>query len=165
MPWSLRTVIIVSSIYVGEVEKRDFCLEESPKPHRKQQASSSFSTSISSITMSNQPKDSSLSSPESEVFELLRSPKPRSMNDSTGAARSSAALPIRTTPSSTIRAADAGMAIAGEIPDNLFTHQVNIDPHLIRHCRRPCWTPTAFPCLDWSVPLKILLLKLLMALI
>ena len=110
--------------------------------------------------MSNQPKDSSLSSPESEVFELLRSPKPRSMNDSTGATRSSAALPIRTTPSSAIHAADAGMAIAGEIPDNLFTHQVNIDPHLTGRCRRPCWTPTAFPCLDWSVLLKILLFKI-----
>jgi hypothetical protein len=131
---------LVVSVYVGEVETHDFCLEVFPKPHRKQQASSSFSTTISS-TMSNQHKDSSLKplSYLKKAFERLRSPKPRSANDSTGAARSISAPPIMRTPSSAIRAADAGMTVAGEIqplcPSSQYRSSLN------QHCRRPGWTP------------------------
>ena len=117
--------------YVTEVT--GFCLGVIPKPHHKQQASSSFSTSISS-TMSKRPNDSSLellSSPKKVA--RLHSPKPRSANDSTGAARSSSALPIMRTPSSSIRAADTRMVVTGEIPDSPSAHQVNIDIHLIEH--------------------------------
>ena len=85
--------------------------------------------------MSKQPKDSSLELLSSlNKVAVLRSPIPQSPNDSTGAAHSSSGLPIMT-PSSAIRAADAGTGVAGEIPDNLFAHQVNIDPHSIEHCR------------------------------
>ena len=60
------------------------------------------------------------------------------------------------------------MAVIGEIPDDLFAHQVNIDFHPIKHCRRPGWKlftsgcpalATASPCLDWSVLLKMLLFQ------
>ena len=142
------------------------CLFESkskatPWPHHKQQP---LSTSISS-TMSNKRKDSSLNRLSSLKKARLRSPIPQSLNDSTGAACSSSALMMRT-PSSAIRTADSGMAAAGEIPDNPSDHQANIDPHVLEHCRRSCWTPftwdcpalaTVSPCLDWSVLLKILL--------
>ena len=53
------------------------------------------------------------------------------MNGSTGAAPSASAPLVLETPSSATRAADAGMAVAGEIPDNSFTPELNIDPHLI----------------------------------
>ena len=96
----------------------------------------SFSTSISS-TMSNQPKDSSLRplSYLKTVFARLHLPKSRSMNDSTGAARSSSSPPVMGPPSSAMRTAEAGMAVKGEILDNPSDHQVNINPHLIEHCR------------------------------
>ncbi|EDR03892.1 uncharacterized protein LACBIDRAFT_306529 [Laccaria bicolor S238N-H82] len=66
--------------------------------------------------MSNQPKDSSLNPLSSlkKVFARLRSPKPRSANDSTGAARSSSAPPIMRIPSSTIHAPDTGRAVADD---------------------------------------------------
>ena len=113
--------------------KRDLCLESHSvnNGHR-----SSFSTSTSS-TMSNQPKDSSLKpfSYLKTVFARLRPPKSRSVNNSTGAARSSSSPPVMRTPSSAIGTADAGMAVAGKILDNPSDHKVNINPHLIEHCR------------------------------
>ena len=128
-------------VCVGEVETHDFCLDVIPKPHRKQQAlhlPSQFPSRLRSMT-SNQPKDSSLK-PMSSLNKVarLQSPIPRSANDST--ARSSSRPPTMT-PSSAIRAADAGTAVVGEMPDNPFVHQFNINPHLIKHCRQPGGIP------------------------
>ena len=47
-----------------------------------------------------------------------------------GRPRELASLVMRTL-SSAIHLVDAGMAIAGEIPDNPFEHQVNIDPQIL----------------------------------
>ena len=109
----------------------DFCSEVMPKPHYKQHASSPFQLTSILSTMSNQPKDSSLSSLESAVFARIHSLRLQSVNGSTGAAPSASAPPVLETPSSATRAADVGMAVAGEIPDNPFTPELNIDPHLI----------------------------------
>ena len=115
--------------------------------------------------MSNQPNDYFLEPLWSLKKALARlwSPELRSVNLNSVAAnrRPSSAPPILRTPSSAIRAADAGVAVAGEIPNKPFVHQVNIDPHSIKHCRQPGWTPFtwAFPGLDWSVLLKMLLFK------
>ena len=135
--WSSTRVQRPPFAKVSLFETHDFCLEVNPKPRRKQQAlrfPSQQSTSISS-TMSNQPEDSLLN-PLSTLDKVrFRSPRPRYANDSTGTARSSSAPPIMRTPSSAIRLADPEMAVAGEIPDNPFAHYVDIDPHLIKHCR------------------------------
>ncbi|KIK00736.1 hypothetical protein K443DRAFT_99789 [Laccaria amethystina LaAM-08-1] len=102
--------------------------------------------------MSNQPKDSSVKPLSSlkKVFARLRSPKPRSANDSTSAALSSSAPPVTKTPSSTIRAGDAGMAVAGEMTDNPFAHQTICPlqqpfPVLTDHLKSDSCTSTAPP--------------------
>ena len=115
--------------------------------------------------MSTQPKDSSLRPLPTlkKVFARLRSPKPQSANDSSGAARFGSAPPIMRIPSSAIGAVDTGMFVTGEIPDN--PSALNIDPHLIEHCRRQPFTwdcpaiATAPTHLDWSVLHKILPFK------
>ena len=89
--------------------------------------------------MSNQPNDYFLEPLWSLKTALARlwSPEPRLANPNIAAAnrRPSSAPPILRTPSSAIRAADVGMAVVGEIPAKLFAHQVNVDPHPIKHCR------------------------------